>query len=403
MSPPRPFVWVIGGGVLQIPVIKEAVNRGFRVIVSDALKTPAAASYASKCMQISTHDVEAHVEACRPFSGEIAAVVADGIDAGETAAAMREELGLPGDGREVARRVGNKDELRKCLGAEAPVFTVLPDWLYPSEVWAEWERVANNADVTHYPCVVKPVDNSATRGISIVRDVEDFAVAVPKAVRANKNGKFILVEQCLSGPEVAIDMLVYDNVPFYVNGAKRVFHSTLFGIEIGHTNPYVPDDDAWPIAQMAARKLGVTQGPFKVDMIKDPKYGWVILETATRLSGGFDHTHTCPIATGKDVVGAVLDSALGLPLDMEKIAKKKDKYAACYAPVFESGDIDGWKNNGFTKVKGIRWLIVRNNQCIEPLENCAARPLFIITEGDTEQQAWDIALEVASKIEPVYK
>src|SRR5262249_34335940 len=60
----------------------------------------------------------------------------------------------------------------------------------------------------------------------------------------------------------------------------------------------------------AARALGVTHGTVKGDVVIGPA-GPMVIELATRLSGGFFCTHEIPLATGVDFVEAAIRLALG--------------------------------------------------------------------------------------------
>ena len=35
MTDKKEFVWVVAGGIMQVPIIKEAQSRGYKVVVSD--------------------------------------------------------------------------------------------------------------------------------------------------------------------------------------------------------------------------------------------------------------------------------------------------------------------------------------------------------------------------------
>ena len=145
--------------------------------------------------------------------------------------------------------------------------------------------------------------------------------------------KVALIEEYLQVEcEVAFDFFVENGHLVLASSAYRIFEKGKFGIELGHINPWKPPKELIALSKKVAEKLGVTFGPLKLDYIYDKRYGWILEECATRLSGGFDHMVTGKLI-GKDVTGVMLDVALGKPANPTKLVAKKDKFACAYAPL----------------------------------------------------------------------
>jgi hypothetical protein len=105
---------------------------------------------------------------------------------------------------------------------------------------------------------------------------------------------------------------------------------------------------------------------------------------------------TCPLATGKDITGAMLDMALGYVLDKDKLRPKKNGVACCLSPYFKPGKITGWK--GADKDN----FFIRATEEIKPLADCGARPLFAIREGSDWREALRNTREALYRVSPVY-
>ncbi len=358
------WVWIIGGGVMQLPVIKEAKRRGYSVLVTDGNEFAPGTTYADMFVQLSTYDVSGHVKLGHELGMTgmpLCAVLTDAADVGPTVSAVCQGFKFPAATWAAADRTRNKAFMRRSFSFAPYQFFFHPIYQEVNGKYVDrtiveggWERATRYYNVI-YPIIVKPVDNSASRGITKVYSSDYLVEAIRHAHSFNHNSDIVLLEECLSGDEVAIDFFIVDGKAIYANGAKRIFGK--FGIELGHVNPFIPDQYIIDMATQAAKALGVDRGPFKMDLINDSRYGWCILECATRLSGGYDHTNTCVLATGKDIVGAVLDFSLGLPLDMNKLTPKWNKYAC--ALVDDSIDY----------------------------KSCADRTVFAIAEGNTEEEA----------------
>ena len=57
------YIWIIGGGLMQVPVIEEVKKMGYMTIVSDADKDCVCASKADIFLNVDIFDVDGHVKA----------------------------------------------------------------------------------------------------------------------------------------------------------------------------------------------------------------------------------------------------------------------------------------------------------------------------------------------------
>lgn len=390
-------VWLVGGGSMQRPMAQEIKRRGHLLLVTDRDPDCICRELADIFVPIDVYDERAHLTCAQyRIHSRVIGVLGVGVDAGPTVSELAAHYGLPAASPEAARRARNKSLMRAILDLPHPTY------------WAGWPDEIGNWHT--FPCVVKSDNASGTQGFSIVHNPLDLPAALDRAERANRDGARVVVEELLLGEDVmpslpfdtseaACDYFVEDGKVHYANGALRLFHRDRPGIEAGHFNPFVPDDRMMKLAQYAAEKLGVTFGPFKLDWKLDKRYGWTILEAATRLSGGYDHMYSAVMATGKDITGAMLDLALGLRLDHDKLKPKKNRVACCLAPVFKPGRIEGWHRGD---IPDDVLVFYRTRAEIKPLVSNGDRPLFIIADGANHKEAFARATEIAGRIQPVY-
>lgn len=395
----KDFAWVIGGGLLQIPIIKEFKQRGLDVLVSDKNINCAGAEYADAVIQLDTHDVDAHGAYAQMLEHRPSAVVADAIDAGPTVSLLAEIYNLPACSYQAAETTRNKAKMRVVLDFAVPSYLVIrPQDTLPLAVDL-WHLRAANKQCAVYPCIVKPTDNSASRGITKCYDDKQFMAAIAYARARNKYSDTVLIEECLSGPERATDWFVEYGQVTYINGAERKFAADGI-LELGHLNPApLPDARMLELAQEAASKLNIRTGPFKIDFMQDKNYGWCILECATRWSGGFDHTHTQVYATGRNLVKVLADYALTGRIDRQDLVPKWLKYSVAYAPTLPEGfDLQPKHVKLLQTRPGVKDVIARAYGPLQKWQNCADRQLFIITAGDTAEQAWAYATMAANEL-----
>lgn len=391
------LIWLIAGSQLQLPMAKEIKRRGYQLLVTDIDPNCECRLLADKFAAVNVYSIDDNLNYARYSLHERPkAVLTAGADAGPEVSAVCEYFGLPAAPLAVAQRCRNKVAMRYYLQDKPPCYWAGNIDTFDCDAW----------DV--YPCVVKANNASGSRGFSVVPDPANLWPALQRAAAANRSGNGVVIEEMLQSEnvlpelgqfdtsEIALDFLVDDDGVHYANAALRLFWLDRPGIEAGHFNPFVPDDGIMRLAADAARWLGVECGPFKLDLKKDSRYGWVILEAATRLSGGYDHMYTCPLATGKDITGAMLDFALGLPLDHDKLKPKFNRVACALAPVYKPGKIREWATLAGEQV------FIRAQDEIRPLESNADRPVFVISTGCNHREALTRTLAVAAKTVPVY-
>ncbi len=413
----KEWVWVIGGGLIQLLVIQEAKRRGYKVLVSDLNPLCQGSICADEFIALDTYDARAHLEYAKQNKGRFAGILTYGADVGPTVSLVAKELGLRAASFESASACRNKGAMRTTLRAGINVWR--PGyWLVDAKqkkdfrnlnayyTWAkdtakEWEHEAKSLGIRAYPCVLKPTDNCASRGLSIIGEASGFGPGLEIGALNSKGSKFLLIEEFVGGREFAMDFFVQEKQVSYVMGVERLFLKP--GIEFACVYP-VSDNlitRMLPLVWQAARALQV-QGPFKVDFTLTPEDELVIGEVATRQSGGVDQ-YTYPWVTGADPVGVALDYSLGLDFDPHKTEITKSGYGAHLAPIYEPGKIDGYQ--GISEARKLPFALevfVRELDEIKPLVDGATRPLFVAARGNSKEEAFANAGIMGSLIKPVY-
>lgn len=377
---------VLGGSLLQADLIQAFQALGARVLVVD--QDPACyavrAGLADEFEPISTRDRAGVLEAARRH-GPISAIQTAATDSGDIVAWVAGVLGLPAASYASAITTKNKARMREALLLPRPKFTTLR---------SDWAKVG-------FPAVLKPAMLSASRGIRVVRGVSELEEHALDPIYLDG---FVL-EELLgdSGPshlEVALDLAVQDGRAWIVNSARRVFSEKIPGLELGHVNP------AWPtlaevpaevqdLTSYAARLLGVSTGPFKLDLIYDPRpgYGWCLLEAATRWSGSFDHSKTARLARGVDYSRELaLFSLEGRWSEsfLRTMFRPPIAGAASMTPILEPGRVitQDLKFTYSSSPGVVEVLALAPSFPVDPVTTLAARPLHILATGPTTDAAW---------------
>lgn len=180
-----------------------------------------------------------------------------------------------------------------------------------------------------YPLVVKPVDNSAARGISLVTSPAELKQALDVAFCHSVQKKLIL-EAYLSGPQVSSESLVIEGRVVHVGfadrnyaGMERFFPNI---IENGGDLPSIYMTEALQIQlknywEKLAKRLKIKNGIIKGDLVIHQGQLYVI-EFALRMSGGHFASTEIPACYGVDYLDACIRMQTGQELDSSELIPK---------------------------------------------------------------------------------
>ena len=192
-----------------------------------------------------------------------------------------------------ARNKARAREKQLSAGLPSPWFEVVQRDLDEAALSALCARV-------HFPCVVKPLVLSGSRGVIRADDAASLRTAIARvsallrspqvAVRRDPELGRLLIEEFLPGPEIALEGLltrgklevlaIFDK-PDPLDGP--FFEETLYVTPSRH--PAGLQDAAASLAEAGARALGLVEGPLHAELRLTPR-GPRILELAARSIGG---------------------------------------------------------------------------------------------------------------------
>ena len=213
-------------------------------------------------------------------------VVAVDDDTAVVAAAIAEALGLRGNPVAAAAAARDKHQQRQLLataGVAVPRYELLT-------IAADPEKVASGVS---YPCVLKPLRLSASRGVIRSDTQAEFVAAFERIKRILEQtgcGRSLLVEEFVPGREVAVEGLV-------THGALHVL--ALFDKPDPLDGPFFEEtiyvtpsrlartaqQEIAACAQAAVDALGLRDGPIHAEVRHNDRGAWLI-ELAARPIGG---------------------------------------------------------------------------------------------------------------------
>lgn len=272
-------------------------------------------------VRVDPADLEASVRRLLATVGAVDAVVAVDADMLPLAARLGVALGLAGNTPEAVAAANDKAIQRRlwaAAGIAQPDFQIVPG-----------DAAARSIG---FPCVVKPVSLSASRGVMRADDDAGLSAAVNeiRAILAETdatNGQPILLEEYVPGWELSIDGLLTDSAlavtaifdkPDMPDGPT--FEETLLVTPSRLPAPTLAA--AIALAEQAARALGLTHGPIHAELRIDRRSGEarpVMLELAARSIGGLC-SRSLRFLGGTSLEMLILLNALGVAVDLDQPA-----------------------------------------------------------------------------------
>ena len=307
-----------------------------------------------------------------PFDG----ILAVGDRPAYVAARAAEHLGLRFHPAEAARAAANKllaRERFRAAGMLVPAFRRM--------------RLAEApADGVKFPCVLKPLDSSASRGVIRANNQEEFLEAAARIGRMQAGD--LIVEDYIPGREFALEGVVT---------AGKLQTLALFDKPDPLEGPYFEETiyvtpsreseavrrDIRETAQAAVTALGLTNGPVHAEMRVNQRGVW-ILEAAARPIGGLCARALRFAAPFSSLEQLLLRHALGE--DVARATLATGSHGVMMIPIPHAGIYRGVKGlEDARKVTGVEDIVItaKEGQEMLPLPEGSAYLGFLFFRGDS--------------------
>ncbi len=304
--------------------VEAARGLGVDLVVATDHASVFASRESDRLATLDFRDPERAAEQARALAAghPVHAVFGVDDDTAVVAAAIAAELGLPHNPLDAVRAARDKHRQR-VLHAERGVR--VPD----SFLHALAERPETVARSAPYPCVLKPLCLSASRGVIRADDPRGFVVAhatlsrilgEPDVAALGASARQYLVERFVPGPEVAVEglldagrlrVLALFDKPDPLDGPY--FKETIYVTP--SRLPGATQEEVAACTQRAAAALGLVTGPVHAELRVGEGGPWLI-EMAARPIGG-RCSKVLRFGAGPDAASLeelLLRHALGLPV-----------------------------------------------------------------------------------------
>jgi biotin carboxylase/thiol-disulfide isomerase/thioredoxin len=317
----------------------------------------------------------------------IAAVIGADDETTVLAATIADRLGLPHDPAEALAATRDKFSQRKHLaaaGLPVPRFIVCR---------LDGDPAAAGRFV-RFPCVIKPRQLAASRGVMRADDVGSLAAAMrrlgallasPEVGACGEMAETAILESFIPGREVALEGLLEEgrlrvlalfDKPDPLDGP--FFEETLYV-----TPSRLPDEVQRAIAdttERAARALGLSRGPVHAELRVDHGNVWLI-ELAARPIGGLC-SRVLRFGDGVSLETLLLMSALGM--ETATLAREPRSAGVMMIPIPGMASSSASKVEDAERVPGIERVIITAHpgERLVPFPEGSRYPGFLFARGD---------------------
>ena len=302
-------ILLLGGSSQQVIAIEKAKELGLYTLLCDYLPDNPGQYHADKFYQESTTDKERILKIAQ--EEKIDFIISYASDpAAPTAAYVAEKMGLPTNPYKAVETLCNKDLFREFLATHG--FNTPRAFGFTSK-----EEALDDIKNFTLPIIIKPVDSSGSKGVTVIRGEENIETAIDFAFSFSR-GHRIIIEEFI---EKKHPYLIGGDI--FVSDGKVIQWGLMNCHRDSRVNPLVPVGKSYPPLLDAAdlqvvkgtlkrlvTELGIQFGPMNVELVMDANNRVFPIDIGPR-SGGNMIPDLLGMIFNCDVVEMSIKAAMG--------------------------------------------------------------------------------------------
>jgi carbamoyl-phosphate synthase large subunit len=298
-------IMIFGVGELQESIIKRAKAKGLFVVGIDPCADAVCRNEVDAFEVVGGQDYEGTLAVARKYN--ISAVVTAATDKPLVMMArVAKELGLPFYSEETAQISTDKFRMKESFRKGG----------IPCANGGLIKSI-DEAEGLVYPVILKPRDNSGSRGVIFCNNKSEFEAAFNEAMQYTKLDS-VLVEEFIEGQEYSIEGLHYDGKSEVIQFTEKKTTPFPYNVELRHTQPANLSEEHKKLIRKIVADIAIVLGfencPSHTEL-KINKRGIFVIETSPRLGGGYITSTLTPLSTGINMEDQLLNIAIGTPVD----------------------------------------------------------------------------------------
>jgi len=221
-------IFILGGSDLQLDLILEAKKMFFYTIVLDMNAECIGAKWCDEFLPINIADKEKVLQKAKEY--KIDMILTSATELGNiTACWVGERLKLNTNSYQTALNTTNKVLMKKIM-TKYNILTAKYEIVYD-----------NNFNWNSFPCIVKPSDSSAARGVSYCQNREEIKQAIKEVAQYSNDSK-ILIEEYIDGVQYSVETISCNSEHQIIAINNEFIHDLPNILEISHTIPAQIDE-----------------------------------------------------------------------------------------------------------------------------------------------------------------
>ena len=388
---------IFGASEFQIPLIEAAKKRNIHTCVLDINPNAPARDLSDEFHECSIKDYEKALEIAEQYRP-------DGITAGMcdvavlSVARICKKMNLPGIDVETAIRATDKYAMiRAFASSEVPS---------PGFKLMNKNDDIDNFEVPWLPFIVKPIDMAGSRGINLVKNIDQKTSLINNSIAASDSGN-VIVEEYMVGPEVSVEMVVINHQPTVLQITDKFTSGAPHFVELGHIQPAMLTDETRKsivnVAELAVRAIGLKDSIVHAEMIITES-GPKMVELGARMGGDGIQQQLIKLSTGIDLPDFAIDLALGLPLQVPtQTIKKYSMIRFIQSAAGEVADIE--IDKAISQIEGLKSykLFCKSGDVYEERNDNSGRFGYVLAQADGYEDVDRVCKEAVDKIKITIK
>jgi len=295
---------IIGASYLQLPLVLKAKALGIETHCFAWKEGAVCQKTADFYYPISVLEKQAILEKCNGIGiNGVTSIASDAVV--PTVCYVAEKMGLVSNTYQSSKACTNKYLMRQKMenhDVNSPRFDFVGIDRQPS------------LSKYKFPLIVKPVDRSGSRGVSLVERNKDLQLAIQNAVKESFSGQAI-IEEYVAGKEVSVESISWEGRHSILAITDKVTTGAPHFVELEHHQPSALNDTIQKkIREETLKSLdaleiryGAGHSEFKIT----PEGEVYLIEVGARMGGDFIGSDLVFLSTGYDFLKGVIKIALG--------------------------------------------------------------------------------------------
>ena len=270
-------IFILGGGSLQLDLILEAKRMFFYTIVLDADKDCIGSKWCDKFLHIDISNKEEVLK--KAIKYKIDAILTSATEIGNvTACYVGEKLGLYTNRYQTSLNTTNKILMKE----------ILKQHHIKTAKFEIYDSIKDDLSWDIFPCIVKPADSSAGRGVGYCSSKKELDKAIDMALNYSKSKK-VLIEEYIAGDQYSIESISCNGKSQILAIDKEYINKVPYIMEKAHMIPADIEQELKKNIEKIAKKVlktfDILYGASHIEVRVTSSKEIYIVEVASRTGG----------------------------------------------------------------------------------------------------------------------